>query len=89
MAIDTSDRTTEPSGLSFEIFSSTDHTTRTARLGRVRIAGRKDVETPNFFSISSRGVVPHLAPDIISAHTQFAGVHMALEDCKFVTNHVK
>ncbi len=53
-----------------------------ARLGRLAVAGRKVVETPGFLAITSRGVIPHLTPDVVSEHTQVGGVHLALEDCK-------
>lgn len=54
-----------------------------ARLGRFSIRERNLIETPNFLAVTSRGVVPHITPDVILEHTSFGGVHMALEDCKF------
>jgi hypothetical protein len=54
-----------------------------ARLGKLAMKGRKVIETPNFLAVASRGVVPHITPDVISQHTSIGGVHMALEDCKF------
>jgi queuine tRNA-ribosyltransferase subunit QTRTD1 len=66
----------------FEILTHIDPNSAGPRLGRLSIQGRRDLETPNFFAVTSRGVVPHLTPDVISAHTQVGGVHMALEDCK-------
>jgi queuine tRNA-ribosyltransferase accessory subunit len=65
----------------FEILSHVDPNAAGARLGRLSFQGRRDIDTPNFFAVTSRGVLPHLTPDIISAHTQIGGVHMALEDC--------
>jgi queuine tRNA-ribosyltransferase subunit QTRTD1 len=53
-----------------------------ARLGSLQLPGRKVIETPNFFAITSRGVIPHMTPDVISDYTRFNGVHLALEDCK-------
>lgn len=53
-----------------------------ARLGKVTLAGRNAVKTPNFFAVTSRGAVPHLTPDVVLEHAHFGGVHMALEDCK-------
>jgi queuine tRNA-ribosyltransferase accessory subunit len=53
-----------------------------ARLGQISLKGRKPIETPDFLAITSRGVVPHLTPDVVREHTQFGGVHLALEDCK-------
>lgn len=66
----------------FEILSHLDNNVAGPRLGRLSIQGRRDLETPNFFAVTSRGVVPHLTPDLISAHAHIGGVHMALEDCK-------
>jgi queuine tRNA-ribosyltransferase len=54
-----------------------------ARLGHLVLKDRKPIETPNFLAITSRGVVPHLTPDVVLEHTQFSGVHLALEDCEF------
>ncbi len=68
--------------LLFELLSHVDPGFAGPRLGRLKMAGRKDLETPNFFAISSRGVIPHVAPDVVSAHTRIGGVHMALEDCE-------
>jgi queuine tRNA-ribosyltransferase len=68
--------------LAFEILSHVDPNVVGTRLGRLTMKGRQDLMTPNFFAISSRGVIPHITPDIISAETQISGVHMALEDCE-------
>ena len=54
-----------------------------ARLGDFAVEGRNIIQTPNFFAITSRGVVPHITPDVLSQHTGIGGVHIALEDCKF------
>ena len=54
-----------------------------ARLGRLAIACRRSLETPNFFAVTSRGAVPHITPDNVSKHLQIGGAYMALEDCKF------
>lgn len=66
----------------FEILSHIDPSAAGPRLGRLSIHGRRDVETPNFFAVTSRGVLPHLTPDVVAAHTNIGGVHMALEDCR-------
>ena len=66
----------------FEVLSHIDPNAAGPRLGRLSIQNRRDLETPNFFAVTSRGVVPHLTPDVISAHAQIGGVHVALEDCK-------
>lgn len=70
--------------LSFIILRTVDPAVFGARLGRLTFPGRKALETPNFIAVSSRGVVPHLSPDVILAHAEFGGVHLALEDCKLV-----
>jgi Queuine tRNA-ribosyltransferase len=54
-----------------------------ARLGELAIKGRKVIQTPNYLAVTSRGVVPHITPDVMSQHTGIGGVHVALEDCKF------
>jgi queuine tRNA-ribosyltransferase subunit QTRTD1 len=79
--------------MAFEILKNIDHNV-SARLGRLAIKGRKVLETPNFLAVSSRGVLPHMTPDVIIASTRIEGVHMALEDCEFVSirkciNHVR
>ncbi|KAF8851232.1 putative Queuine tRNA-ribosyltransferase-like protein [Acephala macrosclerotiorum] len=66
--------------LAFEVLAQVDPSVIGPRLGRLAISGRRDLETPNFFAITSRGAAPHMTPDIIASHTQFGGVHMALED---------
>jgi len=49
------------------------------RFGRLSIRQTR-YRTPNFFAVTSRGVVPHLTPDVLSAlYTQIGGVSMALE----------
>ena len=68
--------------LVFEILSGPEANVAGPRLGRLSIHGRNEIETPNFFAVTSRGVIPHLTPDVISSHIQIGGVHMALEDCK-------
>ena len=66
----------------FEVLSGPDANVAGPRLGRLSVQNRREIETPNFFAVTSRGVIPHLTPDVISSHTQIGGVHMALEDCK-------
>lgn len=53
-----------------------------ARLGRLALPQRQAIETPNFFAVTSRGVVPHLTPDTIARYGRFPGVYMAMEDCE-------
>jgi len=53
-----------------------------ARLGRVSLPGRKSLETPNFLALTSRGVVPHISPDVVGEQTDFCGIFTAIEDCR-------
>lgn len=53
-----------------------------ARLGRLALPRRHAVDTPNFFAIASRGVVPHLTPDNVARYGDLPGVYMAMEDCE-------
>lgn len=68
--------------LEFELLNQNDPSVTGARLGHLKATGREDLKTPNFFALSSRGVIPHVAPDVISAHTDIGGIHIALEDCE-------
>lgn len=72
-----------PTRLEFQILTTLDHSTSGPRLGRLTVEGRKDMETPDFLAITSRGVIPHMTPDVIAAHARLSGVHFALEDCRF------
>lgn len=56
------------------------------RLGKLSVNGRKSLETPGFLAVSSRGVVPHISPDVLQSQTDISGVHIALEDCKHLAN---
>jgi queuine tRNA-ribosyltransferase len=67
---------------SFEILTSANSNEPRPRLGRLAIQGRKELPTPNYLAITSRGVVPHISPDVLSSQTQIGGVHLALEDCE-------
>ncbi|KAI2602038.1 tRNA-guanine transglycosylase [Hypoxylon sp. NC1633] len=51
-----------------------------ARVGLLALPKRIPIETPNFFGLASRGVIPHMTPDVISKHTRLSGSYMALED---------
>lgn len=55
-----------------------------ARLGKLALPGRRAIDTPNFTAVTSRGVVPHLTPDIVSKYTFLNSAYMALEDCMMV-----
>jgi len=51
------------------------------RLGRLSLAGRKSMLTPDFIGNTSRGVIPHVSQDNFSKHMGMGGVYIALEDC--------
>ncbi|GME66355.1 Queuine tRNA-ribosyltransferase-like protein [Neofusicoccum parvum] len=50
------------------------------RLGRLSIPGRATLSTPHYLAVTSRGVVPHLAQDILKRHTDISSLYIALED---------
>lgn len=52
------------------------------RLGRLAFSGRRTIDTPNYFAVTSRGAIPHITPDNANNHLDTSGVYMALEDCK-------
>lgn len=52
------------------------------RLGRLSVAGRKSMLTPDFIGNTSRGVIPHVSQDNFMQHVDAGGVYMALEDCR-------
>ncbi|KAF1943968.1 tRNA-guanine transglycosylase family protein [Clathrospora elynae] len=50
------------------------------RLGRLSLAGRKSILTPDFIGNTSRGVIPHISQDNFRKTVNFDGVYVALED---------
>ncbi|KAH8592862.1 putative Queuine tRNA-ribosyltransferase-like protein [Bisporella sp. PMI_857] len=68
------------SKLTFQVLNHAESNNVGARIGKLSILGRKELHTPNFLAVSSRGVVPHMTPDVIIASSDIGGVHMALED---------
>ncbi|KAI7570010.1 tRNA-guanine transglycosylase [Hortaea werneckii] len=50
------------------------------RLGRLKLPNRNHIDTPHYLGVTSRGVIPHLTPDSLSAHTSISGVYVGLED---------
>lgn len=66
------------------LFSSTAIEGAAARLGRLALPGRAAFDTPNYTSVASRGVVPHLTPDNMTKHVSPGSVYMALEDCAYI-----
>jgi queuine tRNA-ribosyltransferase len=78
---DAADMATSRAG--FQILKSSVRGTASARLGTLTLKGRNPIDTPNFVAMTSRGVVPHLTPDMVHKATDFGAAHMALEDCKY------
>lgn len=52
------------------------------RHGELALAGRQQVETPNYFPLTSRGSLPHLSQDMMRDNAPGAGIYTALEDCE-------
>lgn len=67
------------------IFSSSATSGCAARLGRLALPGRKAFDTPNYTSMASRGLLPHVTPDNMSKYTSMVPIYMALEDCELKT----
>lgn len=68
-------------GFSFDLDSTAPHA-HGQRLGKLSLEGRKGINTPHYFALSSRGCVPHLTQDMAGDHTSITGIYTALEDCK-------
>ncbi|KAL2846099.1 tRNA-guanine(15) transglycosylase-like protein [Aspergillus pseudoustus] len=49
------------------------------RLGRLAIAGRKPISTPHYVPLTSRGMVPHLAHDVMRDSTAIGSLFMEKE----------
>ncbi|KKY28112.1 putative trna-guanine transglycosylase family protein [Diplodia seriata] len=64
--------------LNFEILKPA--ATLAPRLGRLSVPGRTTFNTPHYIALTSRGVVPHLAPDVLKKHTDLNSFYIALED---------
>ena len=56
--------------------------TTCARSVCAQIAGRS-IQTPHYVAVTSRGVIPHLSPDVLQKHTRISLMYYGLEDCKF------
>ena len=65
--------------LSFKI--STSAARNTSRLATLARGSRHAIQTPHYLATTSRGIVPHLTPDVQSSHTSIDGVYISLEDC--------
>ena len=53
-----------------------------ARLGQLALANRHAIKTPNYIGVTSRGMIPHMTPQIHDTQENIGGVYMAFEDCK-------
>lgn len=71
-------------GMRFEALKSVGADGVVARLGRLVLPQRQVVDTPNYFAVASRGVVPHLTPDTIAKHGGFSGAYIAMEDSESI-----
>ncbi|KAK2794731.1 hypothetical protein FQN52_007501 [Onygenales sp. PD_12] len=64
---------------SFSLLSSAP-TLLAPRLGRLALAGRKAIQTPNYVPITSRGALPHVSQDMMKEHTPIGSLYAAFED---------
>jgi len=72
----------KPAAMAFEVLKAAIIDGSAARLGRLALAGRRAIDTPNYFAVTSRGVVPHMTPDNVGKYLHTGGAYMALEDCR-------
>ena len=59
-----------------------------SRLGTLKYPDKPPLSTPHYFSISSRGCVPHLTPDMMRDETSIKALYAAFEDCMSAFEHV-
>ncbi|KAL4870261.1 hypothetical protein BDV12DRAFT_166473 [Aspergillus spectabilis] len=59
------------------------------RLGRLTIAGRNPISTPHYIPLTSRGIVPHLAHDVMRDNTSIDSLFIGLEDFIEKQDHLK
>lgn len=52
-----------------------------ARVGRFVLPNRKPIQTPHYITITSRGAVPHISPDLVRNSTAIGSLYVGLEDC--------
>lgn len=72
---------------SFEILQRGLGECSSQRLGLLKLAKRRDIETPNLLALTSKGSVPHLTPDVLGAETAIQAIHAGFEDCKGEIHH--
>ncbi|KAI4264062.1 MAG: hypothetical protein L6R42_000828, partial [Xanthoria sp. 1 TBL-2021] len=68
-----------PDTLKFEV-GDIPHRDCSQRLGLLSLPGRRPIDTPHYFAVSSRGCVPHLSQDMMKGNTGIKGIYAALED---------
>ncbi|GAM36265.1 hypothetical protein TCE0_018r05224 [Talaromyces pinophilus] len=51
-----------------------------ARVGKFVLPNRKPIQTPHYITITSRGAVPHISPDIVRNSTSIGSLYVGLED---------
>lgn len=66
---------------SFSLLGSTP-TLLAPRLGRLALAGRKPIQTPNHVPITSRGALPHMSHDMMNEQMSIGTLYAAFEDCE-------
>lgn len=71
-----------PGMMKFDLPRATGPHGPAARVGRLQLAGRAALDTPNFLANTSRGAIPHVTPDLVAQHMRIGGVYLALEDCE-------
>lgn len=54
-----------------------------ARVGKFVLPNRKPIQTPHYITITSRGAVPHISPDIVRNSTSIGSLYVGLEDCTY------
>ncbi|PGH32373.1 queuine tRNA-ribosyltransferase [[Emmonsia] crescens] len=64
---------------SFSLLGSTP-TLLAPRLGRLALAGRKPIQTPNHVPITSRGALPHMSHDMMNEQMSIGTLYAAFED---------
>ena len=52
------------------------------RSGQLLSHSHSPIHTPHYVATTSRGVIPHLAQDILTKHTAISAVYFGLEDCE-------
>ncbi|EEA24212.1 hypothetical protein TMatcc_007281 [Talaromyces marneffei ATCC 18224] len=51
-----------------------------ARVGKFILPDRKPIQTPHYITVTSRGAVPHISPDIVRNSTSIGSLYVGLED---------